>query len=265
MDREDHRLGQGAEGRQDGFERGRRVGRGRPVSGSQHVAAGPHAELREDRLLALGRERRHGEIEHDVAGLHDARDDALASEVGHGRVGRAEEQARDVIGEHAVDLFGHAPVERAQTRFDVGDRHVQLGRGERSGQCRVRVAVDQHDLGSHLDDGGGDARQHGRRLAGVTVGAHPELDVGSRQVELVVEDAGQLTIVMLAGVEQHLAGHRAHRARHDRRLDVLRPIADDGEHDPGTHGRSLTDTPGSCLDSRPGGDPSPTGGSTMRT
>jgi len=237
MRREDHGLVAGAEGQQDGFERGRLVGVRRAVSGGQHIAAGPHPESCEHGLLAGGRQNRYGEVEHDVADLRHAGDDAFGRQVGHGGVGRAEQQAREMVRQHTIDLFGHAPVEGAQARFDVRDGHVQLGRGERPGEGRVRVAVDQDEPRTHTCDGVGYARQHGRRLACVAVGADPELDVGARQGELFVEHAGELMVVVLAGVEQDLLDYRAHRARDDRRLDVLRTVADYGQYDWSFHAR----------------------------
>src|SRR5438067_7691066 len=42
----------------------------------------------------------------------------------------SEEKARDVVGQPAIDLLGHARVEAAQARLDVGDRDGEL-RGDR--------------------------------------------------------------------------------------------------------------------------------------
>ena len=60
-----------------------------------------------------------------------------------GALGRVQE-VRDLVGQHAVDLFGHRSVEAAQSRFDVHDRHALLHRDQRAGERRVDVADDQH-------------------------------------------------------------------------------------------------------------------------
>src|SRR3712207_8911017 len=48
-------------------------------------------------------------------------------------------------------LFPYTTLFRSHAGFDVGDRDLRLSRGERSGQRRVRVAVDEHDVGALAD------------------------------------------------------------------------------------------------------------------
>ena len=58
-----------------------------------------------------------------------------------------EQHVRQAVGEHAVDLLRHAPVERAQARLDVGDR-----------RCRsLEAASAQRERGVHV--AGDDARR----------------------------------------------------------------------------------------------------------
>ena len=52
-----------------------------------------------------------------------------------------------MVGEDAVELLGHRAVERAHPRLDVGDRDAGLRGGQPAGERRVRVAVDEHDVG----------------------------------------------------------------------------------------------------------------------
>ena len=59
--------------------------------------------------------------------------------------GRAEQPAADPVGHDAIDLLGHLP-ERAQAGLDMGDRDVELGRGNRAGQRRVGVAIDKNRI-----------------------------------------------------------------------------------------------------------------------
>ena len=84
----------------------------------------------------------------------------------------------------------------------------------------------------------------------MAVGAHAELDVGARQREFVEEHAGELAVVVLAGVEQYFARHLAHGARHDRRLDVLGPVAHHRKDDRAAMAGSLTEAAGVCTRGR---------------
>ena len=63
------------------------------------------------------------------------------------------------------------------------------------------------------------------------------MTAGSPQPELVEEDGGQLAVVVLAGVHDDLLDPGvAERDRERRRLDELRPVADDRQQ---PHGRRL--------------------------
>ncbi len=62
-----------------------------------------------------------------------------------------------------------------------------------------------------------------------------------RQRQLVEEDARELGVVVLAGVDEHLVGDRPEPVRHRRRLDELGPVSDYGEY---THEFGVR----SCLD-----------------
>ena len=57
----------------------------------------------------------------------------------------------------------------------------------------------------------------------------PSSRSGARQAELGEEDARELVVVVLAGVDEHLLVARAQRRRDRRGLDELRPVADDRE------------------------------------
>ena len=62
------------------------------------------------------------------------------------------------------------------------------------------------------------------------VGAAAEVEqvLGPRQVELVEEDLGELRVVVLARVDEHLVGRLAQAERDRGGLDELRAVADDG-------------------------------------
>ncbi len=113
-----------------------------------------------------------------------ARGQALVGQVAHRDLGRGQQQVGGVVGEHPVVLLGHPPVERAQARLEVRDRQVQLHRGQRAGERRVGVAVDQHPVRALL---GQDRVEGGQHRAGLhAVAARPDAEVhvrrGDRQV-----------------------------------------------------------------------------------
>ena len=68
--------------------------------------------------------------------------DAFAREILVGRTLGRIEQVRDLIGQHAVDLFRHRTVEAPQSRFDVRHRDSLFHRNQGAGQRRVDVADD---------------------------------------------------------------------------------------------------------------------------
>ena len=70
--------------------------------------------------------------------------------------------------------------------------------------------------------------QHPRGLVGVGAVVHAQLAVGRRDAQLVEEDPGQLVVVVLARVDQHLLVFAAQRQRHGGGLHELRPVPDDG-------------------------------------
>ena len=65
--------------------------------------------------------------------------------------------------------------------------------------------------------------------------------IRARQLQLVEEDLRQRVVIVLAGVDQHLVGHRPQPVRHSRCLHELRAVAYDGEY---AHGSGVS----ACLD-----------------
>ena len=88
---------------------------------------------------------RHQRVDHRVAHIVDP---PLLAALGQkvlaclGRVG--EQQARELVGHHTVDLLGHRPVERAQAGLHVPERDAELRGHERGGHGAVHVAGDEH-------------------------------------------------------------------------------------------------------------------------
>ena len=145
------------------------------------------------------------------------------------RAGRGGEQVvGEVIGQDAIDLLGHPAVVGAQPGLDVPDRHAELVGGERGGEHRVGIALDQHDVGALVDQDRLHAAHDRGHLVGRGSGAHLEVAVGLGQVELLEEHLVHLERVVLAGVEQQVRRAAADaRAYHRSHLDDLGPRADD--------------------------------------
>ncbi len=72
--------------------------------------------------------------------------DALAAQIVEGVVLGGEEKVADVVRQNAVDFLGHRAIKRSQSRLDMGDRNVQLRRGERGGERRIHIPRDDHEV-----------------------------------------------------------------------------------------------------------------------
>ena len=109
----------------------------------------------------------------------------------------------------------------------MNDRCVGNRGRLRSGERRVRVAVDDHGVGAFPTYRVEDAWAHRLGIRGL----QPEPVIGVGEPELVEEDLRELVIVVLPGVKNDFLDTRvAQRNRQRRRLDELRPVSNDGEH-----------------------------------
>ena len=113
-----------------------------------------------------------------------------------------------MVGHHAVLLLGHGAVERAQARLDVPDAQAELGGGQGAGQGRGGVAVDEHHVRGLGREERLEALEHQRQLGHRGAGADLEGVVRPRHAQLVEEEVGQLGVVVLAAVHQHLVDAR---------------------------------------------------------
>ena len=135
---------------------------------------------------------------------------ALGGEVARPRRSRrAEEKRREPVDDDAVELLGHRPVERAQARLDVGDRHAELRGRERAGERRVRVAVDEHPVRLLLEHGALDPGQHARGLLGVRARSRASSRyAGGASPSSSKKTSESSRIVVLAGVQHDLLDAR---------------------------------------------------------
>jgi hypothetical protein len=106
----------------------------------EQVFAADQAKSRQRVRIPLG-ERGHGEahVGHHVADEPCTPADALAFQVLHGSRRRAEAEVAHVVGQHAVSLLGHRPVEGPHAGLDVSEGDRDARARESAGQGRVRV------------------------------------------------------------------------------------------------------------------------------
>ena len=119
-----------------------------PVQGHEQIAARlqPACLRRLQRAEAVL--QRHQGVDHRVADeVHALLGNPLGAQVLDRLVAVQEEVVGEPVGDDPVDLLGHRAVEAAQPRLDVGERHQRLGGDQRSGQGRVDVAGDDHQVG----------------------------------------------------------------------------------------------------------------------
>ena len=125
---------------------------------------------------------------------------------------------------------GMRAVERAHPRLDVRDRDAGLRGGQPAGERRVRVAVDEHDVGPLVRQQRAERGEHARGLLGVRPACRGRARArAAGRPSSREEHRRQLVVVVLAGVDEQLLVALAQRARHRRRLDELRPVPDDGD------------------------------------
>jgi hypothetical protein len=205
------------------------------VDGGEEVAARRERqpEARGDRAERPGIANINGDpsrqILHEVAYQADTFADPLGGEIGHSSRGRRKGPAGQVVGDEPVDLLGHPSVEAPQARLDVGDRQVQLGRSQGSGQRRVRVAIDEHRVGALGQEDWLEGDEHPGRRPGLASPADSQAMVRASEAELGEERAGHLFVPVLPGVDEDLLMTRSEGGLERCRLDELRPCPNDAD------------------------------------
>jgi hypothetical protein len=99
---------------------------------------------------------------------------------------------------------GIVRIAAAKPRFDVRDPDAELRGDERGGHRGVDVAVDDEPIGSAAREHRLEPLEDARRLDRVRGGAHLEVEVGRRDLEVVEEPGREERVVMLPGVHDHL-------------------------------------------------------------
>jgi hypothetical protein len=163
--------------------------------------------------------------------------DPLDREVGRGLGAVREEDVGQPVGEDAVDLLGHRPVERAQPGLDVRDRDAELGGREGDGERRVDVTAHAHQIGLLLEQHALERLERPRSLHAVRPGADTEEDVGLGELEVRQHLRRHPLVVVLPGMDDALRDVAAVLERGDdrRHLHEVRARANDVHHGPRPH------------------------------
>jgi hypothetical protein len=144
-------------------------------------------------------------VHHHVADHVHTLADALASQISHRRRRGTEEKRGYVIGQPTVDLLRHPGVEASQPSLHVRDRDPALDSGERPRQRGVRVAVHEHQIGAHLLNQQLERSSIRPVIAPWSPEWMPRLRYALRNSEFAEEHRGHRVVVVLAGVDEHLA------------------------------------------------------------
>ena len=152
-------------------------------------------------------------------------------ELARERSSGANRRAASAVDLDPVSLLGHRQVAAAQPCLDVGDGHAAPPRRARpraSSSCpRRRAPLGRLCRRSHPRSAGLDRRNVGRPQV--------ERHGGLARAELLEEHRRERGVPVLARVHDDLLDpRRAERDRERRRLDELRPVADDGQQPHGS-------------------------------
>ena len=139
------------------------------------------------------------------------------------------QQIGKLVGQQAIDFFGHGAIARAQSGLDVTDGNSELGTDQRRGDRRVHVAIDEDEIGLALEQDGLECQHDGGGLLGVGAGTDFQVVVGLRHFQLLEKYVRHGGVVVLPGVDQSLphSGMRRQRAQDGSGFHEIRPGADD--------------------------------------
>ena len=129
---------------------------------------------------------RQQRVDHHVADEMDALvRDPFTPQVVVRRMFSSEQQVGQVIGQHPVDLFGHASVEASEAGFDVGDGDPQLCRHQSAGQRRIDISDDEHEIRAPIEQDRFEGGHDRGRLLRVAAGTHVQRDGRRCNLELI--------------------------------------------------------------------------------
>jgi hypothetical protein len=200
------------------------------MQGGEIVAPGRRTLHRRTKAAGAAEVLNDG-VHHDVPHAVDAAPYPFVAQVPDRGQSRTEKEARDVIRQAAVDLFGHPVVEAAQAGLDVGHRDAELGGGQGARERGVRIAEDHDHVRAVLEHGRLERLEHAAGHPAMRAGADAQVAVGSGDAELVEEGLGHLVVVVLTRVDEQLPHPPSQGSRERRRFHELRPGSHHGHHD----------------------------------
>jgi hypothetical protein len=184
-------------------------------------------------------------VGHHVTDDVDSAEDTLALEDCARAVIGTEQEPGEAVRLDPVVLLRHGEVAAPETCFDVRQRNRRVCCRARACDRRVRVAVDEDEVGRLCAHPLGDGRLHDAGIRGVEL--EPIARLG--EAELVEEDLRERVVPVLPCVEHDLVDARILEGGRERRgFDELGAVPDDGED---LHGRArlLAAVGRSCLPS----------------
>ena len=157
-------------------------------------------------------------VDHRVAHVADAAGvDALARQVLLGLGAVREQDVGEAVGEDAVDLLGHVPVARAQPGLEVGDRDVSFAAASAQASVELTSPATTTSAGRSSSRMLLEGDQDLAGLLAVAAGADAQRVVGGREAEILEDLLRHPAVVVLAGVDDHLARGAAPAQRLDQR------------------------------------------------
>jgi hypothetical protein len=202
--------------------------------GEQERAGPPGAPWHIAQRLDKGRlvaHRLHGpcrQVAHDIPDEVHTIGQSLGGEVPDRGLRGHEGPTSQVVGHDAVHLLGHAPVERAQARLDMGDGSPKSSGDQRGGQRGIRVAEDEHGVGTDLRQRPLEADHDPPGLLGRGPTATVQGQIRSHQTEIAEEHARHRIVPVLSRVDERLVVARAKLGLEGGGLDELWSRPDDG-------------------------------------
>jgi len=209
-------------------EPGKIVHVGRTVQSDEDVGG---RNIRGEFFFGAGEETDES-VDHHVADPMDlCGGDAFVQEIFIAIGGWREEQVGKLIGDQAIDFFGHAAVVGAESGFDMANADAKLGTNESGREGGVDIAVDEDKIGLAVQQNGFESDHYRGSLLRVGAGADAQIAIRLRHFELPKENIGHGGVVMLAGVNQSLDNTRmgGESAQHGGRFHEIGTGANDVE------------------------------------
>jgi len=114
----------------------------------------------------------------------------------------SKQEVAEPVGDHAVDLFGHAQVVRSQSRLNVAAADTFLFRGDGACQRGVHITYHHDPIGFFTPQDLLELDHSVSHLFGMAARTNPEVDIGHRDVQVGKEMVRHPVVVMLACVDQ---------------------------------------------------------------